>query len=310
VTPRRGATGLLGVLPVDKPAGMTSHDVVNVVRRVTGERRIGHAGTLDPMATGLLVVLVGPATRLAPYLTGAAKTYETLIAFGSETDTDDADGVVTRTAPVPAELAGEARASAVLTTLLGEQDQVPPAFSAVKVAGRTAYDVARRGGNLELTPRRIEVLEAELLGVQLREPLTLKVRFTVSKGTYIRALARDLGRSLGTAAHLVGLRRTRSGALTLADASSLSEVEACGPERIAQRFVDPVAALGLPALEVTAEIALRVANGAALEPRDIQADLDDGPLSLTRDSRLVAVYEKRGSRLSAAVVFPGSVTSS
>lgn len=306
MTPKRGATDLSGVLPVDKPAGVTSHDVVNVVRRVTGERRVGHAGTLDPSATGLLVVLVGPATRLAPYLTGAEKTYEARIVFGSETDTDDGEGAVTRTAPVPPALSDERVAREALANIVGVHEQVPPAYSAIKVDGRTAHRVARGGGEVRLEPRRIEVLEAELLSIASEDELTYTVRFVVSKGTYVRALARDLGRALGTAAHLGGLRRTRSGALTIEDAHQLSEVEDAGPSGVEHLFVDAVTALGLPAIELSQTDAEFVAHGTAIDAA-AAAGLGDGPIALTRMGRLLAVYEKRGGRLSAAVVFPGSV---
>ena len=223
VSARRGATDLSGILAIDKPAGMTSHDVVDRVRRVTGERRVGHAGTLDPMATGLLVVLVGPATRLAPYLTAAEKTYDARIVFGAETDTDDAEGRVTATAPVPDEVGDPFFAAGTVASLVGTHEQVPPAFSAIKRGGVTAYEAARKGEALELEPRTIEVDRRRLLGVECVGEYAWDVEFAVSKGTYIRALARDLGRALDTAAHLGALRRTRSGTLALAQAHTLEE---------------------------------------------------------------------------------------
>ena len=177
---------------------MTSHDVVNRVRRITGERRVGHAGTLDPMATGVLVVLVGPATRLAPYLTSAEKTYEARIAFGAETDTDDAEGRVTLTAAVPDEVCDPFAAAAMVASLVGVHEQIPPAYSAIKRGGVVAYEAARKGEALELEPRTVEVASAELLGVQV-DPPAWDVAFAVSKGTYIRALARDLGRAVESA---------------------------------------------------------------------------------------------------------------
>ena len=183
---RRGATGLSGILLVDKPEGMTSHDVVAIVRRATGEGRVGHAGTLDPAATGLLVVLVGPATRLEPYLSSATKSYEATIAFGAATDTDDADGVIVATSPVPENVRDPAYAQALLARFLGESEQVPPTYSAIKTAGKAAHRVARAGGEVVVQPRPIRVDEARLLGV---DPATesWRVSFTVSKGTYIRA---------------------------------------------------------------------------------------------------------------------------
>ncbi|HEY5506633.1 MAG TPA: tRNA pseudouridine(55) synthase TruB, partial [Coriobacteriia bacterium] len=220
---RRGATSLVGILPLDKPAGLTSHDVVARVRRSTGEGRVGHAGTLDPMATGLLVVLIGAYARLAPYLTSASKCYEATIAFGAETDTDDAEGAVTRRAAVPAELLDPGHARVVLSGFLGSSMQTPPAYSAIKVGGRTAHREARAGSAMELEPRPVEVLAAELLATDA-DAASWNVAFDVSKGTYIRALARDIGRACGSAAHLSALRRTTSGRLTLADSHTLEEM--------------------------------------------------------------------------------------
>ena len=183
---------------------MTSHDVVAIVRRAAGESRIGHAGTLDPFATGLLVLLLGRATRLLPYLNGEPKTYEASIRFGSETDTDDATGTPTMTAPVPVLAAIEAS----LPALTGAIEQVPPAYSAKQIAGRRAYDAARAGAPLPLKPVPVTVHEWKTIAFQCD---TLSTRISCSGGTYIRALARDLGRASGSAAHLSALRRVSSG---------------------------------------------------------------------------------------------------
>ena len=260
------ATGLLGILPLDKPAGMTSHDVVGAVRHATGERRVGHAGTLDPMATGMLVVLVGPATRLAPWLTAAEKTYEATIVFGSRTDTDDAEGDVIATATVPTQLSDSNFAEERVRSLEREHLQVPPAFSAIKVGGVTAHRAARAGASLELEPRPIRVLHARLLGIADGPPVTWDVELTVSKGTYVRALARDLGESLGTKAHLGALRRTASGTLALDDAHSLADVQDAGAD-VATLFVDPIRALGLPVVPVEEAAAARVSHGHAARLR-------------------------------------------
>ena len=289
--------GLSGILLVDKPAGLTSHDVVERVRRATGERRVGHAGTLDPMATGLLVVLVGPATRLAPYLTAAEKTYVARIAFGAETDTDDAEGTVTRTADVPGAILDAAAAQRELDALLGESQQVPPAYSAIKVDGKVAHRVARSGGEVELAPRAITVLRAELLGLDA-DSAAWDVDFLVSKGTYVRALARDLGRAVDSAAHLRALRRTSSGALALADAHPLQAIEtAAASGELAALFADPVAALGLPTVEADAH--------AVMCGRTLEAPEGDAPLvAVLADDTLVAVYRRDGDRLVADAVFP------
>jgi len=206
-----------GLLLVDKPAGMTSHDVVAIARRALGERRIGHAGTLDPFATGLLVLLTGRTTRLLPYLDGEPKVYEARIRFGTETDTDDATGRAVREAPPPI----RADVDRAIATLTGAIDQEPPAYSAKQVGGQRAYDAARRGVPVKLPPSRVTVHSWE---VKARTNDTLDAIITCSGGTYVRALARDLGRQAGSAAHLATLRRTRSGPFRVSDACGLDAV--------------------------------------------------------------------------------------
>jgi len=203
-----------GLLLIDKPAGMTSHDVVQRVRRVYGERSIGHLGTLDPFATGLLILLLGRATRLATFIDAEPKVYEAVIGFGEETDTDDATGTVIRTAAQPAESA----IRDAIATLTGRISQVPPAYSAKSVDGTRAYDAARRGEPLDLPAVDVTVHSWQL------GPYTdgrLSAVITCSGGTYIRAIARDLGRLTSSAAHLAELRRTRAGHFDVADASTL-----------------------------------------------------------------------------------------
>jgi tRNA pseudouridine55 synthase len=200
-----------GLLLVDKPAGVTSHDVVDIARRALGERRIGHAGTLDPFATGLLVLLVGRTTRLLPYLDAEPKVYEARIRFGEETDTDDTNGRVSRRAPLP--IRGDVdRGIAALT---GTFDQEPPAYSARHVGGQRAYVAARRDTPLTLPPSRVTVHSWE---VKARTNETLDVVITCAGGTYVRALARDLGRHAGSAAHLAALRRVASGSFHVREA--------------------------------------------------------------------------------------------
>lgn len=299
MSPRRGATGLSGLLLVDKPAGMTSHDVVAAIRRATGEGRIGHAGTLDPMATGLLVVLVGPHTRLEPYLSGAVKTYEARIAFGSETDTDDAEGAVVHVARTSAGLFEPHAAQNVLDALVGDSMQTPPAYSAIKVGGRPAYRSARSGETVALEPRPITVKVAELRALDARAR-TWDVLLRVSKGTYVRALARDIGRAQGTAAHLDALRRTDSGRLHVADASTLEEIlDAAAGGTLPGRFADPVEALGLPVLPGDPEA---VSVGG---PMPNEGSTPDGAkLAVTLDGRLAAVYRAEAASLVAEVVLP------
>jgi tRNA pseudouridine55 synthase len=206
-----------GLLLVDKPAGMTSHDVVQHVRRIYGERSIGHLGTLDPFATGLLVLLLGRATRLATFLDTEPKIYEATIRFGTETDTDDETGTVIRTAAPPSE--SDIRFS--LKSLTGAISQVPPAYSAKSVDGTRAYDAARRGAPLDLAAVDVTVHSWDV--TDLRGDM-LSAVVTCSGGTYIRALARDLGRLTSSAAHLASLRRTRIGAFDVRDAATLEAI--------------------------------------------------------------------------------------
>lgn len=203
-----------GLLLVDKPAGMTSHDVVQHVRRIYGERSIGHLGTLDPFATGLLVLLLGRATRLATFLHTEPKVYEATMSFGTETDTDDLTGTVVRSAPPP----NEVSVREAIESLTGLITQIPPAYSAKSVDGTRAYDAARRGEPLELAAVNVSVHRWDIREITDHG---MAATITCSGGTYIRALARDLGRLTGSAAHLSALRRTRVGTFDVRDASSL-----------------------------------------------------------------------------------------
>jgi len=299
---KRGATTLAGIVLIDKPAGMTSHDVVAIVRRETGEGRVGHAGTLDPMATGLLVVLVGPYTRLEPYLSGARKSYDARIVFGSETDTDDAEGAVTRRVAVPDTVRDPLYARDMLAQTLGVSLQVPPAYSAIKVAGRVAHRAARAGEALELVARPIEVFSAALTGFDPATP-AWEVTYTVSKGTYVRALARDLGRACGTAAHLGALRRTASGPLRLSDAHTLDDVARAAAEgRMTDLFVDPLEALCLP--EIDADLP-QLADGRSLALPPAHAEAEGSFFAVTTGGVLAGVYRACGERLVPAVVLSG-----
>ncbi len=205
---RRTPSQLNMLLAVDKPVGCTSHDVVSQCRRALHERRVGHAGTLDPMASGVMVVGVGQATRLLGMLTLDTKSYVADISFGVETNTDDAEGEAVRTVPVAPELRDLAYARERLAAMLGPQMQVPPAFSAISVNGVRAYKSAREGNAVDLPPRPVEVYAADLIAVGGEgDTCVWTVAFSVSKGTYIRALARDLGRACDSAAHISALLR-------------------------------------------------------------------------------------------------------
>jgi len=208
-----------GLLLVDKPAGITSHDVVDIARRVYGERSIGHLGTLDPFATGLLVLLLGRATRLATFIDNEPKVYDATIRFGEETDTGDPTGDVIRTAPLPSR---DAVLSAI-PSLTGVIPQVPPEFSAKKVQGAPAYRAARAGASVVLAASPITVHEWQIASHTDDE---LNVSIICGGGTYVRALARDLGRACGSAAHLTSLRRTRSGEFDVIDAATIDDLRA------------------------------------------------------------------------------------
>lgn len=209
-----------GVLVVDKPIGLTSHDVVQVIRRGTGIRRAGHTGTLDPRASGVLVVLIGPAVRLSEYVSASDKRYQATIHLGATTDTYDSEGKVTSSTPV--QNIPEEKFLETLQQFVGEIEQVPPPYSAIKVKGRKAYEMARQGEEVDLQPRKIQVYSLDILEWA---PPEVVIDVYCSSGTYVRSLAHDLGRALGTGAHLIGLRRTKSGRFTLRDAVPLRRLK-------------------------------------------------------------------------------------
>ncbi|HEV2800182.1 MAG TPA: tRNA pseudouridine(55) synthase TruB [Pyrinomonadaceae bacterium] len=268
-----------GVLIIDKPAGWTSHDVVARVRRVLGVRRVGHTGTLDPFATGVLVVLVGRATRLAQYLAGAQKEYDALVRFGYATETGDLTGARREQQTLEEKpCAGWSREEVerALEGLRGEIEQVPPMYSAKKVQGRKLYELARRGEQIERKAVRVNVAEFEIVPddadawLRRNEDGTcdLRARVVCSAGTYVRVLAEDLGARLGTGAHLAALRRTRAGAFHIAQAVHLEQLAELAAEKsgASELLTAPDAALPeLPFVHLTAEEARRVRHGAAVE---------------------------------------------
>ena len=277
-----------GLLLVDKPAGMTSHDVVLAARRVFGESRIGHAGTLDPFATGLLILLLGRATRLLPHLDGVPKEYEATISLGRETDTDDLHGAVVREAPPPS----DAAIADAIVQLTGALEQVPPAYSAKRVAGRRAYDAARAGVALELAPVRVEVFGWRDVE---REGDTLRTIVSCGGGTYVRALARDLGRLTGSAAHLTALRRIRSGPFLVTDAV---DFESLGAGRATLRpALDALPSI--PHVRVGAEDAERLLRGVAVTRTDAAAH---AALIDERSGALLAYAEGVGATWQPRVV--------
>jgi tRNA pseudouridine55 synthase len=225
-----------GVLVVDKPVGMTSHDVVQVIRRGTGIRRAGHTGTLDPRASGVLVILVGPAVRLSEYVSASDKRYQATIRLGSTTDTYDSEGTITSTMDI-GEITEE-EFDEILQKFVGEMEQVPPPYSAVKVKGRKAYEMARKGEAVDLEPRIINVYSLEILEWAPPEAV---IDVYCSSGTYVRSLANDLGKEIGVGAHLVGLRRTKSGRFTLRDAVPLRRLQEAFDAGDWYRFLIPAA---------------------------------------------------------------------
>ena len=284
-----------GVLVCEKPAGMTSHDVVARVRRLAGQRRVGHGGTLDPPATGVLVLALGRATRLLPFLPTEPKRYLAEIVFGAETDTLDAAGEVTATAD--AGMVDEAGLRAALAGFLGPQEQVPPMVSAIKVAGERLYAKARRGEQVERAPRPIVIHELELLDFTPGTGPRATVAVTCSGGTYVRSLAADLGRALGTLAHLVSLRRTAVGRFAEDDAHTLEDLAA--PGRLAAAVLDPAAAMASSATRsLTPAEAAALATGRTLEPTGHR----DPVAAVGPDGRLVAVIQDSAGRARPKVV--------
>ena len=276
-----------GLLLVDKPAGVTSHDVVDSVRRTLDTKKVGHAGTLDPMATGLLLIGVGRATRLLRFLGGLVKTYEGTLRLGVETDTLDADGGVIRESPV--DVTNEQVAEA-MRSLVGESLQRPPAYSAVKVGGRKLYEAARAGEHLEAEPRTIRVDAFDLLSF---DPPDVTFRVTCSGGTYVRVLAADVGAAVSTGAHLMALRRTAIGPYRAEDAAT--------PEEVREPLPIEAAVGHLPRLDLEADEAEAASHGRPLGPADIA-----GPYGVFGpDGRLIGVYEDDGPRARPQVILAG-----
>jgi len=273
-----------GLLLIDKPQGITSHDVVAIVRRTTRVKKVGHAGTLDPMATGLLVLGLGRATRLLRFLGDLPKTYEGTLRLGVETDTLDADGAVTRESAVAVTDDEVARA---MTAKLGESSQRPPAFSAVKVGGRKLYDAARRGEMLRAEPRMVRVDRFDLVA---RNGVDADFVAVVSGGTYVRVLAADVGSALGCGAHLTRLRRTAIGSFAVEDAGT--------PDEPGDLLSVEQAVAHLPRLELEPEEARVARHGSILGPAGIV-----GPYALfDQDGSLLGIYQDDGPKARPEVV--------
>jgi len=305
-----GGVDRSGIVIVDKSAGMTSHDVVARMRRITGTRRVGHAGTLDPMATGVLVVGVGKATRLLGYLALSEKDYLGTIRLGQATVTDDAEGEVVRLAQVEEKNAiagslGEDALRAALATLTGQIEQVPPKISAIKINGKRAYHLTRSGAAPELAARPVTVHRLDLLAVRpvagRQDLLDIDVAVTCSSGTYVRAIARDLGAALGTGGHLTVLRRTRVGPYEVSAARTL--------DQLADAFemipLAKAAAAAFPAMHLDAGQARLIAHGARVQLPGGHGDEGTPMAAFAPDGTLVAlIAEEEGGMQPLAVFVP------
>lgn len=308
-----------GIVIVDKPLGMTSHDVVSRMRRIAGIRRVGHAGTLDPQASGVLVLGIGPMTRLLGHLTHADKEYLATIRLGRSTSTDDAEGEVLASAGAagvdPDVLGREVR------RLTGPIRQRPSAVSAIKVDGRRAHERVRAGEDVVLPEREVTVHDLEVLavreGIALDDGTTccdVDVRVSCSAGTYVRALARDLGAALGTGGHVTALRRTRSGCFTLEDARALDDLAAAAESGQPPAALAPRAAAmrALAWQQVDQDTAERIRSGARMPWPDGTVQPAEGageipptaPIALVDEVRLLAVARRVGDGIDYAAVFP------
>jgi tRNA pseudouridine55 synthase len=282
---------MLGVVNLDKPVGPTSHDMVGMMRRLSGTRRIGHAGTLDPLASGVLPILVGGATRFSAELTGGSKRYDAVIRLGARSATDDGEGpIVAVDAPLPDEAAGRE----ALASFVGTFDQLPPTFSARKVGGRTAHRAARAGDPIAVPPRPVTIQSLELLAYDRDDDgVELRVDLRCGAGTYVRSLARDLGERLGCGGYLRALRRTEAAGLSVDDAITPERLEALAADgRLGDAILPVGDLLPLPHLVLDGDAAHAFRNGSA-------RPLGDRP---TADGR-AAVFE------GAELIGIGSVTS-
>lgn len=283
-----------GLVVVDKPAGITSHDVVARCRRFFGTRKVGHAGTLDPMATGVLVVGIERATKILGLLTTSAKSYAATIRLGQTTSTEDADGDVLQT--VSAAHVTDSQIAEAISGLRGDIPQVPSTVSAIKVAGKRSYQLAREGRAVDLPARPVRVDRFEATGIRRAGDLIdLDVEVDCSAGTYIRALARDLGDELGVGGHLTALRRTRAGSFGLDQARTLEELE--DNPRLSYSL-DEACLQTFPRRALSADEALDASHGRPLTP----AGIDGVYAAAAPDGRVIALLEDSGKRTKSVVV--------
>lgn len=283
-----------GLVVVDKPGGMTSHDVVGRCRRIFGTRKVGHAGTLDPMATGVLVIGIERATKILGLIAGTSKTYVATIRLGQSTSTDDAEGELLE--QVSADQVTDEAVGAAVADLRGDIEQIPSTVSAIKIGGKRAYQLARDGETVELKARAVRINRFDIVAIR-REAglLDVDVEVDCSSGTYIRALARDIGAALGVGGHLTALRRTRVGHFGLDQARTL-DVLADGPAL--SYTLDDACLLAFPRRDLDADEALSAAHGRALSP----AGIDGIYAAVDPEGRVMALLEDSGSRTKSVVV--------
>jgi len=283
-----------GIVVVDKPAGMTSHDVVGRCRRLFGTRKVGHAGTLDPMATGVLVVGIERATKILGLLTATDKSYAATIRLGQSTSTEDAEGELLQT--VPADDVTDAAIEEAVARLRGDIEQVPSAVSAIKVDGQRAYKLAREGKTVELAARPVRIDRFEVLATRRHDSVVdVDVEVDCSSGTYIRALARDVGATLGVGGHLTALRRTKVGRFGLGEAHTLEHL-ADAPQL--SYSLDAACLLVFPRRDLTTEEAESASHGRALEP----AGIDGVYAAVAPGGDVVALLTDEASRTRSVVV--------
>jgi len=290
-----------GLLIVDKPEGLTSHDVVARVRRILKTKRVGHTGTLDPFATGVLVLLIGKATRLAQFLDKDEKEYEAVIRFGYETDTGDKTGKpkIENAAPQPIDISDLKK---LLPEFIGEIEQIPPMYSAKKIEGKKLYELAREGKSVERKPVKVTISELESLDVD--ETMSdVRIRVVCSAGTYIRTLAEDIGKRLDVGAHLQELRRSRAGQFGLGDSVTIESLAECNDPT---HFMMPIekAVSHLPRFTLSSDRVEKTRNGLATRTSDVAFSENENVRMVDNDERLVAIgtYEAIGSQIRPKIV--------
>jgi len=285
---RKKGNPVHGWVVLDKPIGMTSTQAVGAVRRLFQAQKAGHAGTLDPLATGILPIALGEATKTVPFAVDGDKTYRFTVRFGVETNTDDTEGAVVRTSEV---LPSAADIDAILDDFIGEVSQVPPAFSAIKVDGNRAYDLARSGEEVILEPRIVAIDDLQL--IDMPDPATAVFEAECGKGTYVRALARDMGRALGSAGHVIALRRTRVGSFSEETSVSIGDLQDAAEAGDISSYLRPVEAAldDLPGVSVGPNDAANLARGQAVLVRGRDAPILAGAAYAHFKGRILALGE-------------------